>query len=521
VLLPAGLLLAGLPGREQPRRWWPALTMLGCFALVSVALTRDWLSINTVHWRLANRAVTKIDPWDLEGGLSWDGWHTPSPRPKEQPATGSYQFERLREWFPQIRAEYIIAYSAYEDTVVVDREPYSLWLPPAHGELLLLRQPPLRDVLRKPPGGGVRTASMAADEVVPWPLFFEEWLWALPFKTPGLQSLIALSVLGLFLGASGAFMSLCRRAGLSRGRSRWLFLLLVCNPLLLGTQATLLADVAALSLGLIALALYMQAFAGKRPVSLVTASIAATVGTLICLNVIAVPLAVICLFSRKGCRLRAEPAWWLATLLPLLLGIVGRAPSADWQGLKALVPGFASPVEILLLPYWATQFCGLAVLPALALTPPRRWKPLAAALALMAGAAVCWFYSPARTANPHLYDFWLTLLPERIAAVPSADIAVWAITLVGCLAGGALLARCWQHLGDSANAPLLVYGAFQVALLIISPFTFYRVFLFLLPPAVFVAGWPESLTQPVRTIVRERSAASHHRDTKSAAPLTS
>ena len=488
-LLPAALYLAALPAAERPRNWLPGLAMVGGVAIVSVGLAHDWLAVTTARWRLATRAVTRLDVWDLEASLNWDGWHTPSPRPNGKPAAISYQFEQLKKFFPQIRAAYIIGYSAYESAVVTDREPYTSWLPPVHGELLLLRQPIVPDTASEPPGSGVRGSPRIRVDSVPRPLLGEEWLWTMPFHGVNVRDrVLAVMAIVLLVIAAAASSQLWRQTSFSRGRSIWLLMALVGNPMLLGLPSTLPIDVAALSCSLIALALYVRA-PSATPAIWVAACIIATAGAMMNPAAVAAPVAAGWLFFRGGWRLRDRLAWLAAILLPLLVAAVDRMVSATGQGYSAFLPTSISPTQLLLLPYWAVRFCGWAALPALVVAPPRPSKRLAIALAIMAIAAFYWWDFPPEkvAAGPDLF------LHAVAPSLSAAGIPRWATTLAGCVAGAALLARCGeQRRRIAAMAPLTVFGVVQASFLLISPFWFYRVFLFVVPTAVFLGGQPES-----------------------------
>lgn len=146
VLVPTGLFLAGqresAPGRLPS---FAAALALGVFAFASVCLDHDLFSMTAARWRLGQRAIArwKIDPWELEGGFNWDGWHTPDPKPTAAAQRG-YRPRLCVGWFPQISGEYALSFSEYEDAQVLDSERYTLWFPPQRSKMLLLKQPPLK-----------------------------------------------------------------------------------------------------------------------------------------------------------------------------------------------------------------------------------------------------------------------------------------------------------------------------------------------------------------------------------------
>lgn len=151
MLLPAALYLAAEAPRAERTHWSPALALVGVFGLASITLEHDWLSASVARWTLGRRALATMKPQELEGGVNWDGWHTPSPRPRDAALAGCRQ-GRLVEWFPQITGRYALAYSRYVGATIIDREPYTLWLPHGRWEMVLLRQPNVEGRLLAPPG---------------------------------------------------------------------------------------------------------------------------------------------------------------------------------------------------------------------------------------------------------------------------------------------------------------------------------------------------------------------------------
>src|SRR5262249_8621080 len=131
--------------KEPAAAWtWPlALTWLVGSAAISVALVHDWYSWNIARWQLGTRAVQirQIPPRRIEGGFEWDGVHNqgtgdlPIPAPRRA-------LQNVHFWFPMVTGEYAISFTPLENSVVIDQEPYHLWLGGSHDMLLLKEQAP-------------------------------------------------------------------------------------------------------------------------------------------------------------------------------------------------------------------------------------------------------------------------------------------------------------------------------------------------------------------------------------------
>jgi hypothetical protein len=105
---------------SSPPRWRIGLVALVLLGSLSVCLMHDWLSLNAARWDLGHRAeVDGIKPGDVQGGMEWDHFY---------PRTGA--------------AHYRLSLSPSPPAVVVDAQPYRLWLPPRSGNVYLLRLRP-------------------------------------------------------------------------------------------------------------------------------------------------------------------------------------------------------------------------------------------------------------------------------------------------------------------------------------------------------------------------------------------
>lgn len=141
VLVPAALLVVA-SGASVTKWMWPAgLTVLVGTAIISVGLAHDWFTWNEARWTLGYRALRTIPLEEIEGGLEWDGWFAPSHRSREQSAHQGPRPRRLRTWFPYITGRYALVHSVSRDSKMLDRESYSLWLPPGRGTMYLVQQP--------------------------------------------------------------------------------------------------------------------------------------------------------------------------------------------------------------------------------------------------------------------------------------------------------------------------------------------------------------------------------------------
>jgi hypothetical protein len=144
VFLP-GLIAVAAGTIESAAAWtWPlALAWLVGSAAISVSLVHDWYSWNIARWQLGTRAIQmlQIPPRRIEGGFEWDGVHNqvtgdlPIPAPR-------LALQNVHFWFPMVTGEYAISFTPLENSVVIDQEPYHLWLGGGHEMLLLKEQAP-------------------------------------------------------------------------------------------------------------------------------------------------------------------------------------------------------------------------------------------------------------------------------------------------------------------------------------------------------------------------------------------
>ena len=146
ILLPG--VMAAIATRADilaPRRWigWLGLAAMAIF---SIALMHDWLSWNEARWSLGKKAVASgIHPWEIEGGLEWNGWYAPATQPDLPPARGTSEtlltYNAALKFFHVI-GRYSLSSDRLADTVVRDRWPYAVWLPPGRRFFLLVESVP-------------------------------------------------------------------------------------------------------------------------------------------------------------------------------------------------------------------------------------------------------------------------------------------------------------------------------------------------------------------------------------------
>src|SRR5262249_18796695 len=142
VLLPG--LIAAIAARTEvsvARRWigWLGLTAMAIF---STALMHDWLSWNEARWSLGKKAVASgIHPWEIEGGMAVNGWYAPATQPALPPISGTpeaFLTYNLDLHFFHVIGRYDLASEQLAGTIVRDRWPYTMWLPPGRHFFLLL-----------------------------------------------------------------------------------------------------------------------------------------------------------------------------------------------------------------------------------------------------------------------------------------------------------------------------------------------------------------------------------------------
>jgi hypothetical protein len=328
-----------------------------------------------------------------------------------------------------------------------------------------------------------------------------QWIWSVPFVWALGENFIALRLSTIALGWLGlaAFYDLLRGAGMEAPRAGLAAAALAFNPLFFLLQGTFMTDVPTLAFSLLALALYRRAFTGGGSMWMAAATLAAILGVVTRQNAVAAPAAAALLVCRSPGPRRLLRAF--AILIPLAVAVLVHLWFESRDDVLPADPQIPPPVTMLLVPFLALHFGGLAALPLLALDPrPRSVGRLLGAIGIMALAGVYW-------AVPH---------PPRPGAIfPYVDgiVTVWGsfsgwlpgdrpvllgsglrltLTILGCLAGGALLERLGRLKGDWGGKLLLVFGLVQLPLLLIVPTLYDRYFLFLSPTLLGAASVPRA-----------------------------
>jgi hypothetical protein len=152
VLLPGAIYAAATPARRPLLAGVPGMFLLLVFGAVSTAMMHDWLSWNRARWRLGDRVCARgVNAHDIEGGLEWNGWHSPVPRPHlVSPDRSDYPplepkglaLPITQYFFSHVSGRYALSFSALGGVEVEDSEPYSLWLVPGPHRFYFLRYLP-------------------------------------------------------------------------------------------------------------------------------------------------------------------------------------------------------------------------------------------------------------------------------------------------------------------------------------------------------------------------------------------
>jgi 4-amino-4-deoxy-L-arabinose transferase-like glycosyltransferase len=352
-------------------------------------------------------------------------------------------------------------------------------------------------------GGGIHYFSWASMPQL------GQWLWACPFLWVLGESYFALRVSTVVLSwiGLGAFYDLLRQEGVTPQRSALAVAALAFNPLFFLLQGTFMTDVPALSLSLAALALYGRAMRDGRVGWLASAALVAGLAVVTRQNTLAVPLTAAVLMWRQR-PLRSQVTAWLAVLLPVVAAIAVHLWLQQRPDVREQKPQLLLPSALLQLPFVVTHFCGLAALPLL-LQAPRiaSGKTLGILTGLMLACAGYWSlygtYLPYGGLFPYtdnmlspLGAFAGSKLRDEVLVAGDRPLLLGVggrvvLSLLGCVAGAALVARCLQRGREEwIVRPLLLFSLLQVPFLLIIPAIYDRYLLSLLPGALALAAWP-------------------------------
>jgi hypothetical protein len=345
-----------------------------------------------------------------------------------------------------------------------------------------------------------------------------QWLWACPFVWLLGPSFFALRVSTIVLSWLGlwAFYDLLRQEDWPASRAALAAAVLAFHPLFFLLQGTFMTDVPALSLSLMALALYGQAVRRERADWLTAACLTATLAAISRQNTLTVPLVAAVLLWRVP-SLRARPVWWLEVLVPVAAGLATHFWFQQRSDVRALKPDLLVPASLVQLPFILVHFAGLAALPLLLLAPRlESWQTFVWALALMLVFACYWYlygvYLPYGGLFPYTDNMLtphgafagsrlsggLLVAGDRplVLGIPGRVV----LTLLGCFAGALLVMRglsSWDPL--KRYNPLLLFTLFQLPFLLIIPGIYDRYLLFFLPGALVLAAPPkEEVSAPAQ-----------------------
>jgi len=77
-IVPLGTLVLYFAGPYVKRLASPALALLACFALLSLATTTNISAFDDARWDAAGELVSRgVDPQQIDAGFEWSGWHAP------------------------------------------------------------------------------------------------------------------------------------------------------------------------------------------------------------------------------------------------------------------------------------------------------------------------------------------------------------------------------------------------------------------------------------------------------------
>jgi hypothetical protein len=142
-LLPGALEVPYSPATMNGRRWIAGFATLTILAGCSVGLMHDWLAWNSVRWKLGMQAVDeRVKPFEIEGGLEWDGWWTKVPRYPRPMAAQGLALQSYHASFPQITGDYALSFSPLPHSEVLKEETYDVWLRAASEKFYFLRYKP-------------------------------------------------------------------------------------------------------------------------------------------------------------------------------------------------------------------------------------------------------------------------------------------------------------------------------------------------------------------------------------------
>jgi hypothetical protein len=156
LLVGIAALTAGSWARPAGARLPLALLLLASLTLFAVLATKDYLAWNRARWTALNDLLAdrKVTAADVDGGFEFNGWYLYDPAYKETPG---------KSWYWVDRDSYLLAFADMPGYRTVKEYPYTHWLPPYAGKILVLRKAvaaePKPDSSSRTPTPGAAAAS--------------------------------------------------------------------------------------------------------------------------------------------------------------------------------------------------------------------------------------------------------------------------------------------------------------------------------------------------------------------------
>ena len=128
----AAFAAASWQARTRARMALAAL-LLASLSLYAVLGTRDYLAWNRVRWTALNDLLAggKVKAADVDGGFEFNGWNL---------YDAAYQEKPGKSWYWVERDSYLLAFAEMPGRVTVKEYPYTHWLPPYTGKIVVLKQ---------------------------------------------------------------------------------------------------------------------------------------------------------------------------------------------------------------------------------------------------------------------------------------------------------------------------------------------------------------------------------------------
>jgi hypothetical protein len=334
-----------------------------------------------------------------------------------------------------------------------------------------------------------------------------QWLWAYPFIAWFGAGLVGLRMSTILLGLFGmaAFYDLARQAGAEPKEAAVVTATLALNPFFVLLQGSFMTDIPALAFGLLSLAFYDRALAGKGSFFWIAGALFAILAGCTRQNMVAVAPAVGLLYWRCPPRQRLLAAF--AIIVPILAGL----GTHFWFEAR---PDVQHPLMVrpsldraFLIAFIILHAGGLAIAPLIALDPRPRslWRFTIAALAMGASAFYWW-----RRSDQLVFGGWFPYATGLIgysgpyAGLMAGNMEAWlphwlrvALTVAGCLCGGWLIDRVLDGLRVSrpvlqvrgyAN-PVVLFALLQFPLLLITAGVNDR-YMFMTLPGLLILATP-------------------------------